>query len=209
VGFWLVEEQDVRTPREAGGQDCQLALPAAQVPHRTIDVAITKTQRPEVAACLAHKAGSAELSEAAQQPVLTLQYPLHAAQIGRHLRRAELFLARFQFRLEIRDLWPRRAYDLHRRACVALDVLGQSSDAQAPAPDHLSSVDVLRACENAKHCRLASAVPADESDSRPRVHPHPKTPQHSPASVELLYGTQPDEGHAVLLTLTRCVLLTG
>ena len=31
VGLPLVEEQDVGTPREAGGQDCQLALSAAQV----------------------------------------------------------------------------------------------------------------------------------------------------------------------------------
>ena len=50
VGFWLVEEQDVGTPGEAGSQYRQLALPAAQIPHRTLDVAITETERPQVAA---------------------------------------------------------------------------------------------------------------------------------------------------------------
>src|SRR5215213_7287743 len=209
VGFGFVEEQDVGTPREAGGQAYQLALSAAQIPHRTINVAVTKAQRPQVAACLTHKAGSAELSKAAQEPLLTLQHPLHAAQVGRHPGRAKLLLARFEFLLKIRDLWPRRAYDLHRRAFVTLDVLGQRGDAQAPAPDHLPRLDVLRTCEDAKHCALASAVAADEPDPRPRVHLHPQTPQHGPASVELLYGTQPDKGHADLLMLTRRVLLTG
>src|SRR5215208_4971081 len=70
-------------------------------------------------------------------------------------------------------------------------------------------VNILRACENAKHCGLGSAVAADEPDPRPRLDPYPKTSQHGPASVELIYGTQPDEAHAGLLTLTRCVLLTG
>ena len=184
-------------------------MPAAQIPHRTIDVAITKAQRSEVAACLALEAGTTELREAAQEPVLALQHPLHPAEVGRHPGRAELLLASFEFLLKIRDLWPRSAYDLHRRTFVALDVLGQSGDAQSAAPDHLSRIDILCTCEDAKHCGLASAVTSDEPDPRPRVHLQPKIPQHGPASVRFLYGTKADECHTDLPTLTRYVLLTG
>jgi hypothetical protein len=55
---------------------------------------------------------------------------------------------------------------------------------------------------------LCSAVAADEPDPRPRVHLHPQTSQHGPASVELLHGTQPNEGHKDLLSLTRDSTLT-
>src|SRR5829696_3085571 len=204
----LVEQVAVGTPREARGEHRQLALPTAQLSHGTFDIPSTETERPDVATRLTLESWPAELRKTAQEPLLTLQYPLHPAQVARHHRRAELLLAISKLFLELRDLGPGGAHDLHQRAFVTLDVLGQRGNAQTAAPDHGPPVDPLRASEDPEHGGLARAIGADEPDPRPGDDLHVQTREHGPAPVELLYGTQSYEGHAALLRSTRRIRLT-
>ena len=199
-------KKHVRTPREARSQDRQLALPAAKVLHRTLGVSITEAEGVQVAADLALEAWSAQFREAVQEALLALQHTLHPAQVGCHLRRAELFTARVQLPLEVQDLRPRGAHYFHGRAFVALDVLGQGGHVEAPAADDLSPVDLLRTGEDTEHRGLASAVRSDQPDPRASVHPEVQAPEHGPSPVKLLYRPQPDEGHAALPFLNAAIL---
>jgi hypothetical protein len=95
VGLRLVEEKHVGTTRKARGENCQLAMPAAQVLHRPLDL-ITETEGPKITASLALEAGSAQFREAAQEALLAHEHTLHPAQVRCHLWRAKLLPARVQ-----------------------------------------------------------------------------------------------------------------
>src|SRR5215213_8596292 len=66
VGLWLVQQQDVGAPNEAGRECDEFALPAAEIRRRPVRIIPIHTQRPQVTTRLALEALPAQLGEALQ-----------------------------------------------------------------------------------------------------------------------------------------------
>jgi hypothetical protein len=116
---------------QAGAQSHERALPAAQGAHRSLlHVGFAEAEDLETTTHLALEAGSSQFCEAPQELPMALQHPLHPAQVGGHLGRAELRLASVELPLEFRDLRTRRADHLGWCTVVANDVLGKVGRAQ-------------------------------------------------------------------------------
>ncbi len=129
---------------------------------------------------------------------MALQHLLHPAQVSRHFWCTELGLTGFKVLRELRQFRPGRANHIQRRALVALDVLRQIGGSQPAAPDHRSRVHLLQVREYAQQRGVAGAVVPDEADPRSRSYFHLQAAQHGPSPVELLDGTELDQGHALL-----------
>ena len=143
VRLGLVEQQQPRAAREAGGQRDELALAAAQLAGRARERVVVEPERVQVGARLALRPLAPELAPARQQALLVGERALDLLHVTGHRRVGEPPLRLGELALERGQLGPRVEHRRERAAVVALDDLRQRGEHEpAPARDR-AGVGVL------------------------------------------------------------------